>query len=193
MPTIEKVAGIFRTENVCFPRSGHHALKDVLADYFEDDFHYCELYLEPQKNLEVCAATNYQKQHDFDLSTPVKTDRRYIVQVRNPIAAIQSWMDLDVRTGERAPFEYHEAWHAEFVNRLRFWKEFVEKWYVQRIERRFIIQYERLVARPRPTCISVIQFLTGIQNVDMPKLEASLRKFPIVARPEREVFWAPQA
>lgn len=190
---IEKIDGIFRTENVSFPRSGHHALKDVLAEYFGSAFHYCEFYLEPEKRFGTCARSNYQKQHDFDLDVPIMTDRRYLVQVRNPIAAIQSWMDLDVRTGERPHFSCHEDWHAEFSSRLRYWTGFVEKWYVQRIAPRFIIQYERLLANPMPTLISTVQFLTGVQNVNMPRLEAALAKFPIVARPERDVYWVPQA
>lgn len=150
------------TECVSYPRSGHHALVDVLRAYFRDAFVYGEIYRDPAAVLGALEPpVNYQKNHDFGLLTPIDPARNYIVQVRNPLESIESWEAFDRRVG--AVPDTHEA-------RLDFWTAFVKKWVFPDIPNRLVVWYEDLVGAPTETCVSVIQFLTRTQNVDMARL-----------------------
>lgn len=161
------------TESISYPRSGHHALVNVLRGYFQENFHYCELYRDPTIQLGVCPTTNYQKNHDFDLNSPVCPARNYIVQVRNPLEAIESWDELDRRVGH--PSDTQE-------NKLDFYAAFVKKWVLGPVSHRLVVWYEDLVGNPTATVTSVIQFVTRTQNVDVPLLEEVLRRFPLIRR-----------
>lgn len=168
----------FPTECISYPRSGHHALVDVLQNYFGGGFHYCEIYRDhrPEELLGAEGSiTNYQKNHDFKLDTPILTDRQYLVQVRNPLESIESWNELDRRVGHVPDSE---------ENRLDFWVAFVKKWLLTPISNRLVVYYQDLIESPLPTCVSILQFLTKTQNVDVPLLEQSLKQFPFVRRRE---------
>lgn len=162
------------TECLCYPRSGHHALTNVLAHYFGKNFHYCEMYRENPKLMGPGSPTTWQKNHDFELLTPIIPERRYIVQVRNPLESIESWQMLDHRLIGH-PNETQEK-------RLDFWTAFVKKWVFGPVPNRLVVWYEDLVERPVPTVTSVIQFVTRTQNVDAVKLQAALEKFPLARR-----------
>lgn len=172
----EFLKAIHPTECVSYPRSGHHGLVDVLRAYFADAFVYCESYDTPEKKLGLPggALTNFQKNHDFELSTPVLPDRQYLIQIRHPLQAIESWDELDRRAGY--PAQPQE-------NKLGFWTAFVNKWVLAPIPRRLVVDYADLVERPTSTMVSVIQFLIHHQRVDMELLERSLARFPLVRRP----------
>lgn len=170
-------AMLYRTLNVCFPRSGHHALSDVLLDYFGTDLKYCERYLNPDRRLSVCPETNFEKTHDFDLLDEFPDGCRLLVQVRNPFKALDSWNALSIRTTG-------SCWgEKELQMKLEFWTAWVSKWVVSKKVPRLLVPYERLVESPMLVCRSVIQFMTGIQNVDAIRLHDSLAKFPIVEQP----------
>ena len=167
----------FPTACMSYPRSGHHALVEVLRAYFKENFHYCELYRNPPTELLLGAPgspTNYVKNHDFNLETPILSDRNYLVQVRNPLAAIESWDELDRRVGHRTPDSQEK--------KLDFWTAFVKKWVFGPVPSRLVVWYEDLLRDPPATTTSVIQFLTKTQNVDNPLLEECLRKFPLSLR-----------
>lgn len=168
----------YPTECISYPRSGHHALVEVLRAYFKENFHYCETYREHLPSDLMGApgsVTNYQKNHDFKLDTPVLTDRQYLVQVRNPLESIESWNELDRRVGHPPDTE---------ENKLDFWVAFVKKWLLTPIPNRLVVYYEDLMATPTQTCVSILQFLTKTQNVDMELLERSLKQAPLVRRRE---------
>jgi len=172
---------IQRTKNICFPRSGHHALSDVLLAYFGEEMHYCEHYLQPEKRMAICPDTNFEKDHDLDLEVPVIKDFRYLVQIRNPINCLSSWKTMSERVGGRplAP---------DWVERkgLDYWTSFAKKWVFSRIEApRLVVTYERMLQYPFEICTQVIQFVTGIQNVDSKKLRGALCDFPIYERISR--------
>lgn len=168
---------LFPTECISYPRSGHHALVDVLRGYFSDDFVYGEIYRDPGATLSSLANVpriNYQKNHDFDLNTdPAATDRQYLVQVRNPLESIESWEVFDRRVGHTP--ESPEA-------RVDFWAAFVKKWVFSEIPNRLVVWYEDLVGAPVETCVAVIQFLTHTQNVDTQLLAKSLETLPLKRR-----------
>lgn len=163
------------TECLSYPRSGHHALVDVLRGYFGDNFVYGEIYRDPAATLgSLTPPVNYQKNHDFELQTiPVSTDRQYLVQVRNPLESIESWEIHDRRVG-------HISEPAEV--RVDFWAAFVKKWVFADIPNRLVVWYEDLVGAPVETCVAVIQFLTRTQNVDMNLLALSLEALPLKRR-----------
>lgn len=166
---------IFPTECVSFPRSGHHALVDVLRVYFGDDLVYGEIYRDETATLGAGSPpVNYQKNHDFKLDTnPAATDRQYLVQIRNPIESLESWEVHDRRVG-------HNSDPAE--TRVDFWAAFVKKWIFADVPRRLVVWYEDLVDAPVETCVAAIQFLTRTQNVDMQLLAQSLEKLPLKRR-----------
>lgn len=163
----------FPAESICFPRSGHHALLAVLRNYF-DNLNYCEGYIDsPSLRLGGSNQTNYQKNHDFGLETPILSDRNYVVQIRHPLDAIASWEQLTRRLGGE---------NTTTASHLEFWTGFVKKWVLSPVPRRIVVCYEDLISRPVPTCTSVIQFLTRVQNIDEGRLYESLQKFPLAQR-----------
>ena len=162
------------TECISFPRSGHHALTEVLRFYFAENFHYGEIYRNGTALGEGTPPTNWQKNHDFNLTTPILPDRNYVVQVRNPLEAIESWEKLDQRvTGKIVD---------ACTNRMAFYCQFVKKWLYEPVPFRLVVWYEDLMARPVPTVTSVIQFMTRTQNVDVARLQEALFEFPLERR-----------
>jgi hypothetical protein len=144
---------ILKTECICFPRSGHHLLANVLRDYFGEEFHYCEFYTEPHLTFENCAATNYQKNHDKDLLTPTEGRERYIIQIRNPLDALASLRNLEA--GETPLHEFAPQ-------HLDYFAGFVRKWvFVPPDPRRLLVQYRDLINRPFATVGQVIEHITG--------------------------------
>jgi hypothetical protein len=161
------------TECISFPRCGHHALTEVLRHYFAENFHYGEIYRDGAR-IGPGSVTNWQKNHDFNLDTPVLPDRNYIVQIRNPLEAIESWENLDKRVAGRVV--------DTCEHRIEFYANFVKKWIYGPVPWRLVVWYEDLLARPLPTVTSVIQFVTRTQNVDVAKLQEALTKFPLQRR-----------
>lgn len=174
---------IYKTACISFPRSGHHALKAVLADYFGNELHYCDNYVDPTTDrLGANEDTNYCKEHDLKLAEPVIPGIRYLIQVRNPIASIQSWIEFDSRVGAINHTASRESWSETFREKLEFWNHWFDKWILSDIWPRLVVPYETLVSNPFSTCESVIQFMTS-QHPNPERLRKALERFPIVARP----------
>lgn len=176
---------IYKTACISFPRSGHHALKAVLADYFGNEFKYCDNYVDPPSNkLGVCPETNYCKEHDLELSQPLDPNFRYVIQVRNPMFSIPSWIEFDSRVGAINHMVSRETWSKAFNERIRFWNVWFDKWVLSDIWPRIIVHYGILIDDPFSTCETIIQFMTG-QHPVPEKLRQSLERFPIRKRPRR--------
>jgi hypothetical protein len=161
------------TECISFPRCGHHALTEVMRFYFAENFHYGEIYRDGARIGEG-SPTNWQKNHDFNLDTPVLPDRNYIVQIRNPLEAIESWEKLDTRVAGQVV--------DTCEHRIDFYANFVKKWLYSPVPWRLVVWYEDLMARPVATVTSVIQFVTRTQNVDVARLQEALFEFPLERR-----------
>jgi hypothetical protein len=127
---------------VTFPRSGHHAMIEQLESVSEIYKNYCEYYncigrrgeiIECSKSSDTwkekgfsCGAGNrILKDHDFELLLPYKNDRKYVIQLRNPILSIASWYELDSKNLNLKLPEFN----IYFSQKLKFWIEFVDKWY----------------------------------------------------------------
>jgi hypothetical protein len=152
-------ATLVRTECMTFPRSGHTLLQRLLRGYFGDEFVYCEQYSRPEGTLDRDAVTNFQKNHDFELDTPVRGDRQYLVQVRYPLDSLVSWFKLSC--SEQKTEDSPQAWTMFAVEKASFWMRFYRKWVLDHVPGRLVVNYEDLVERPVETVTSVVSFLGG--------------------------------
>lgn len=176
---------LYKIANVSFPRSGHHALKAVLAEYFGSEFHYCDNYKDAtEKRIVNDPETNYQKEHDLRLDFPSNLPGvKYLIQIRDPALSIQSWIDFDARVYCNRN-NTRKDWIRAFSSNMDFWNSWFKKWVLAEITPRLVVPYSHLVAMPFGTCESVIQFMTG-HHAEPDRLNAALQKFPIAVRPER--------
>lgn len=160
----------YKTACVSFPRSGYHALAAVLKEYFGED-------------------PGYGEEHDIDAKGPGPVAGiQYLIQMRNPINAIQSWTDLDARFGPPDRNSTRALWTTDFTMKVDVWRNWYLKWVASDIPQRLVVFYERLLANPPGVCESVIQFLT-YEQADAKKLKAALDAFPIISRQNRISHW----
>lgn len=149
---------ITATECLTFPRSGHHLLQKILTQYFGNEFVYCELYADPEQVISLNERTNYQKNHDLDLTTPIRDNRQYIVQIRYPIDSIVSWFKQDCQRGRA-----HDSpgdWTSFALTKSSFWMRFYRKWVLDHVPSRLIVNYADLICEPVRTVTAVVRFLT---------------------------------
>ncbi|MHC4948121.1 MAG: sulfotransferase domain-containing protein [Planctomycetota bacterium] len=162
---------IRRTECVCYPRSGHGLLQKILTRYFgPETLVYCESYRDPHRMLDHDPETNYQKNHDLELNTPIRDDRQYLVQIRYPIESIVSWYRLACEQDgmEDAP----AVWTSFAIQKASFWMGFYRRWVLDHVPRRLIVNYADLVDEPVGTVTRVVRFL-GDDAPDRARIEAS--------------------
>lgn len=163
MSDLRKSDDLFVTECICYPRSGHHLLYSLLDGYFGERLHHGEIYRDPESHIDKNPQTNFQKNHDFDLQTPIRTDVKYIIQIRDPIDSLASYWELSTRTGD-VP-DTQEAYNACAKTWLEHWTGLMLKWVVPKLENRLIVRYRELVEFPNEVLTNVIQFMQGYQNV----------------------------
>jgi hypothetical protein len=181
MPSI-----VHRTECVSFPRSGHHLLEGLLLRYYgEQGMRYCEPYVRPQGRLDLDPETRFQKNHDFDLDTPIRTDRQYLVQIRYPLDSLVSLFKLNVTQSGVA--DTPAAWTNFAINKTGYWMRFYKKWVLNHIERRLVVNYSDLVADPSGMLANVVRFL-GEQAPDMGRIREACAAEPIQMRNDYKCF-----
>ncbi|UCD74853.1 MAG: hypothetical protein JSV91_13835 [Phycisphaerales bacterium] len=160
---------IRRTECMTFPRSGHHLLQGLLSRYFcEQDFVYCEMYTDPEHVLDLDDQTNFQKNHDLELTTPIRDDRQYLVQIRYPIESIVSWYRSNCDKNQVA--DSPGAWTNFAIERVAFWMCFYRKWVLDYVPDRLIVNYADLVEHSTVTLEAVVRFL-GDEQPDPERIE----------------------
>jgi hypothetical protein len=183
----DPATGMVRTECVCFPRCGHHLVERLLSSYFADKLHYGDPYEAPHRSMDSDPTINFQKNHDFELDTPVRSDRQYLILVRDPREALISWFRLEVRKGR---LEYtREAWAGFSQKSWRFWGGFFDKWVVGQVPNRLVLDYRDLVAQPalalsrlvefvslRPACVDACREVVAQETIE-PKSDAELFAF----------------
>ena len=175
---MEMVDGIYKTEHISLPRSGHHLINNILSEYFGDSLHYCSIYETNQDlTLESNKETNFQKNHDFDLQTQIKEDRKYIVQIREPIDIIESTYHLQRRVGIIEDIPNYESWRKASLDILEYCHGFMKKWIYTFIPNRLVITYNDLLLRPTNVMTSIIQHVTGKVEINDKKLQGALSKF----------------
>jgi hypothetical protein len=179
-----------RVQCVSLPRSGHHLLVDILADYIGDEFVYADSYgvrdvhgnktaiAGLPRTLSTCPEANYEKTHDFDLDVDLypADNRVFIVQYREPVAAIVSHylFGTNGEPGDRKTWE-------EFARiRAVYFHKFKEKWidgseYINLPVTK--VPYERLVTMPVFSVSEILDFM-GCE-VDEKKVRECCTKHPI--------------
>lgn len=177
---------VHRTECVSFPRSGHHLLEGLLLRYYgEQGMRYCEPYAHPERRMEVDPTTRFQKNHDFDLDTPVRTDRQYLVQIRYPLDSLVSLFKLNVKQSGLP--DTPASWTNFAVNKTGYWMRFYKKWVLDHIDRRLVVNYSDLVAEPVDMMARVVRFL-GETDPDMGRIEEACAAEPIQVRNDYKCF-----
>ena len=105
---------------ITIPRSGHCLLLNLLLKYFSGnmkypeiqglntpimcketlsagDLHYCEYYNHCRKIPCIDPHTNFQKNHDYDLSLENNPNYNYIIQFRHPVEVFISWYKFRIK------------------------------------------------------------------------------------------------
>lgn len=169
------LGSITPTECITFPRSGHHILLSCLADYFGPTLRWSSVHspyswdenpgLESHGPLGTDPATNFQKNHDFRLDTPIEAGRKYVIQYREPLEALISWYKMRIADG-RGNDDSPEAWERFARDNTNYWRGFVRKWILSRErlaagERILLLDYAWLVSDPSGSVDRVVRFLTN--------------------------------
>lgn len=147
------------TVSISFPRSGHHLLVQLLRAYCGSSFNYCEVY--KRGHLLECAETNYLKTHDFDLQFQTPENWREIVQIRDPVEAIESWFGI-------SPQDQADR-QAFWDDKLKFYAAFMSKWMRPRRPHRIFVHYRHLIDEPYLTLWRVLRHVS-IDQVDLDRL-----------------------
>jgi hypothetical protein len=141
------------------PRSGHHFLQSLLAQYYGSELFYCEFYSRPNCcNAVPCIRGNncsvtFQKSHDRQ--GEVRTDAGealYIIQYREPVGEALSDRELDLndRLGRksinyRLSADYYAWW---LVHKAGYYRSFHDKWFIPKIANALYLDYASLAADP---------------------------------------------
>lgn len=146
-----RVGKWFPVESISFPRCGHKLTTELLLAYFGEEFKYQGVCPPPGQFSE---GFHFQKNHDFDLDTPIQNDRSYLVQVRDPFDAIFSWHKLTV-TLDGIPDD-QQTMREIMAQKQDYWAGFVKKWVASEIPNRVIVRYEDLLAHPHESLARLI-------------------------------------
>lgn len=177
---------VHRTECVSFPRSGHHLLEGLLLRYYgEQGMRYCEQYAHPERRLDLDPETRFQKNHDFDLDTPIRRDRRYLVQIRYPLDSLVSLFKLNV-TQAGIP-DNGANWTNFAINKTGYWMRFYKKWVLDHVDGRLVVNYADLVDRPEAMLTAVVRFL-GESEPDLGRIREACAAEPIQVRNDYKCF-----
>lgn len=176
---IQEQDGIYKTVAVSYPRSGQSLIQPVLSEYFGTRFHYCEWYNDKEKRPNVCAETNFVKTHDRDLAWHIRDDWKYLVLIRHPLFAVNSWKRFDQEDGD-----YNVGW------KLDFWAKFTTRWVVNDVPNRKIVFFESMISNPLVALSDIILFLDATSTtVNLPLLESLISKYAIGPRHNHTKEW----
>jgi hypothetical protein len=152
-----------------FPRSGHRLLVSMLRQYFfngepvarenglyvSDVFTYCPNYGHCRAHPCSDARTNFQKDHDFELDTPISATMAHVVQYRHPVNSLISWYVFALAR-KNIPRDSRRSWERFARMQITFWKGFVDKWVLGPVPNRVAIRYEAFVERPEEQLRAVL-------------------------------------
>lgn len=183
--SVSVVNGIYRTEFVSIPRSGHHCIVDRLKLVFGEALNFCECYETPEKILDRDPTTNLQKNHDFDLLTPVRDDRQYIVGIRDPAECLVSWFKLPTTD---VPKETADDWRRFAFAKIGYWADFYRKWVLSPVPtRRLVVNYADLLKIPEITLFEVASFLS-VEPVPLQKVIDAVKEMPVTVLSDHRGF-----
>lgn len=163
---------LYVTECITFPRCGHTWLSRILKYYFKNDLNYCEMYNNPELMIDVNENTNLQKNHDIHLYTPVKNDRKYIIQIRGAEQCLNSYYKLEVAgidnnyvkkqigSTDLINFQEYRRYNDWIEEKKIFYNHFLNKWVFKYIPNSKIVIYEHLKDNTVEEVLSIIKFMT---------------------------------
>lgn len=159
---------------VSWPRSGHHLVVNVLHEYFENEFAYCEFYTPSDCCKSApCARREYiklSKNHDFLLKMPIVVDYPHFIQYRSFLPSVVSAFELFIEQGQPDTFTSFEKFATK---EARIYNKFLAKWVfgTKRPRERLILRYEDLTSERGVYLISdVIRFFAKNHCVDTGRL-----------------------
>ena len=163
---------------VSFPRSGHHLVEKILREYFGPSFHYCDNNEHCKSVPCVDVGTNYQKNHDFELTTPKLEEYKYFIQYRHPLESIMSWYELDLVMGILPKGKDSYRTWLEMLNQQTFyWHSLVSKWLIINPPKKAMaVPYNELVSQMESTIKKLIHYMDDSHVIDEEKLKGIIHK-----------------
>lgn len=146
-----------------YPRSGSQFLVDNLRAAIGPQLRWCEGYSEAFDPI----GHNMLKTHDFNLTDQPPTGWGVIVQVRNPLHAVPSYFDVQLKYGVE---DTYEAWREFARPAFIYWAKFVRKW-VLNSHTELVIQYRDMHEEPGRYVEHVAWLLTGRSGCLPPTIE----------------------
>lgn len=187
--------GVNKIALITFPRSGHHFLINILMSYFESagiEFAYCEYYSHCRTFPCSDSRLFIYKNHDFEGDIPILDDIDYIVQIRHPYMAIQSFFDIslyhdpqNIENLSSKPFKNffrskrisnlsYKSFNKFLRAQVSYYRRFCRKWL--KIAPTFII-YEDLVNNPIEKARMVLKRIWN-QEVDAEAIKYAVDSEP---------------
>ena len=194
---LKVINGIYVTECMTFPRCGHTWLTRILKYYFDDHLNYCEMYNNPELMIDVNENTNFQKNHDINLETKIKNDRKYLIQIRNREDCLDSYFKLEMMNFD-SNYDVNTNLNYEknkFINKFNgqkkisdpslylnwieekklFYNFFINKWVFNYIPNSRLVIYENLKHNTFDEVFSILKFMTD-NPINEEKLNESINK-----------------
>lgn len=187
---LRKINEIYVTEVITFPRSGHTWLSRILKYYFKEKLIYCEKYTDKENVIDLNQNTNLQKNHDFDLLTEIKLDRKYLIQIRNRDNSLNSYYKLEKHNIDKnvsknyinsstLPSDFIDTCGHDYVewiqNKRIYYNNFLNKWLFNNIPNSKLVIYEKLKTDTFNECKSILEFLTD-EKIDDNLLKYAIEK-----------------
>ena len=172
--------GIYQLHSKSMPRSGHHLLVTMLAEYYGHAFAYCPFYTTGPWCCKVmpCSRPLYttrhnrvhmQKSHDFEFKDPSNLSLgMYVIQHRNFVPRLQSNYDhwIHIRTDRADTMDTFRSFaKSEMRYHIRFW----ERWLARSPINSHVLRYEELAIYPQLALRALIESIDG--SVDADRIE----------------------
>jgi len=169
---IRSIKGIYVTECLTFPRCGHTWLSRILKYYYKNNLNYCEMYKNPELIININENTNLQKNHDFNLDTPVKDDRKYLIQIRKKEDCLNSYYKLEMLKSDNNhqsenknnidfnifTYKQYSDWIEE---KQYYYYNFLNKWVFNYVPNSKIVIYEHLKQDTFNEVCSILKFMSN--------------------------------
>ena len=143
---------------------------------------FCEYYsgckTSPCKNPQ----TNYQKNHDFDLTLDNNPNYVYIVQYRSPMESLISYYKHGINIGVITE-DTKKNWVDFCKKNIVYWKKFINKWVVENKNSNVaFISFEELLKDPQLSITKAILLMDPSNQVDTKKINSIISDLRIKKR-----------
>ena len=176
---------------ISFPRSGQHLVERLLKDaykYYDLDFSYCEFY-NCCRQAPCSNGSLFTKNHDFEVSLPIKDEYRYLVLYRrDELRQIEAWFRMEFYPPSAptyrdcpSPDYTRPQMFRRFVNFVQlkrtYFENFRRKW-VEKNNRSncLLVEYYDLVAQPCVFLSKVLEFFNPNRDFDKEEIQKILKE-----------------